>query len=482
MAVNGQQGPKVYMELTNPVHGGKGWELGTVLWSPARDSSNKDMWRILKQLQPGDIIFHSVKHAGKTHALTGISRVKAAYKEVDEEPPAPGRWSGYGHYLRVPLEAYNPLVTPILLSSFLSEYRDALIELGPQKTFYTNGAKGVVQKYVAEVPRAVYGKLLEWMEARGTIGEEVRKLVKPAQQERFTAFSWQVIDRNTAVKKSDKSVFTYKGTGIPQQIVPFFGIESLALGERKDTILLFEGRQFNAHFIKDTVGVGRVRLFWENSLALYLENARLLLQEEYPAMVFRRTGEASFNLSLQRSGQFMPAEVGEKPLAVVPLRPKNRASARKNGQRAYVGEKKIDYVAKAKRDKDLGLMGEERILTYEREKLRKCGRSDLALKVEHVAKEKGDGEGYDILSFDAEGRQLFIEVKTTGGSCQDQFFMSANELEFAKKHPENYYVYRLYNLTSAPKLTIYSVAELLKLKPIATQYFMRAVPDGEGEQ
>ena len=116
-------------------------------------------------------------------------------------------------------------------------------------------------------------------------------------------------------------------------------------------------------------------------------------------------------------------------------------------------------------------------MAYERERLRKYGRSDLALKVEHIAKEKGDGEGYDILSFDTEGRQLFIEVKTTGGSCQDQFFISANELEFAKKHPENYYVYRLYHLMDAPKLAIYSVADLLKLKPIVTQYFMRAVPD-----
>ena len=75
-----------------------------------------------------------------------------------------------------------------------------------------------------------------------------------------------------------------------------------------------------------------------------------------------------------------------------------------------------------------------------------------------------------------------IEVKTTGGSCQDQFFISANELEFAKKHPENYYVYRLYHLMDAPKLAIYSVAELLKLKPIVTQYFMRAVPDEEGQE
>lgn len=482
MAVNGQQAPKVYMELTNPVHGGEGWELGTVLWSPAKDSLNKDMWRILKQLQPGDIVLHSVKHTGKTHALTGVSKVKEAYREVDEEPPIPGRWAGYHHYLRVPLEAYSPLVTPILLSAFLSEHQDELVELGSQKTFYTAGAKGIVQKYVAEVPRGVYSKLLEWMEASGTIGEGVRELVKPAQQGRVTAFSWQVIDRDTAVKKTDKSVFEYNQTGVPKKVTPYLGVEALTGGEKKSVYLTFEGQQFIAHFSKDRRKSGSVQLIWGSQLAFYLKNARRLLQEEYPDMVFRRTGEGSFALSLQRSGQAMPAEEAEKPLTVVPLRPKNRAGARRNGQRTGTSGKKIDYVAKAKRDKDLGLIGEERILAYERERLRKYGRSDLALKVEHIAKEKGDGEGYDILSFDTEGRQLFIEVKTTGGSCQDQFFISANELEFAKKHPENYYVYRLYHLMDAPKLAIYSVADLLKLKPIVTQYFMRAVPDEEGQE
>ena len=28
----------VYIELSNPIHGGEGWELGEVLWSPVASS------------------------------------------------------------------------------------------------------------------------------------------------------------------------------------------------------------------------------------------------------------------------------------------------------------------------------------------------------------------------------------------------------------------------------------------------------------
>lgn len=35
-----------YIELTNPIHGGEGWDLGEVLWSPAKDASGKDTWKI----------------------------------------------------------------------------------------------------------------------------------------------------------------------------------------------------------------------------------------------------------------------------------------------------------------------------------------------------------------------------------------------------------------------------------------------------
>ena len=61
-----------------------------------------------------------------------------------------------------------------------------------------------------------------------------------------------------------------------------------------------------------------------------------------------------------------------------------------------------------------------------------------------VSRDKGDGLGFDILSYDAEGNEMYIEVKTTLGTEDSSFFISANELEKSKLYAENYYLYRVY--------------------------------------
>jgi len=68
----------------------------------------------------------------------------------------------------------------------------------------------------------------------------------------------------------------------------------------------------------------------------------------------------------------------------------------------------------------------------------------LAKKVKHVAKEKGDGLGYDILSYDQNGKEIFIEVKTTKGNVNSTFYITRNELEKSKIEKDNYRVYRVY--------------------------------------
>ena len=52
----------------------------------------------------------------------------------------------------------------------------------------------------------------------------------------------------------------------------------------------------------------------------------------------------------------------------------------------------------------------EAALTYEAD-----SRDDLARKVIWVSEEEGDGAGYDIESFEPDGRPRLIEVKTTNG-------------------------------------------------------------------
>ena len=104
-----------------------------------------------------------------------------------------------------------------------------------------------------------------------------------------------------------------------------------------------------------------------------------------------------------------------------------------------------DYFNNHKKQKQLGSKGESFVMEYEKKYLIKNGRPDLANKVELVSKTKGDGLGYDVLSFDIEGKEKFIEVKTTRSSCKQEFFVTANELEFSKQNAKSYWLYRVYD-------------------------------------
>lgn len=57
--------------------------------------------------------------------------------------------------------------------------------------------------------------------------------------------------------------------------------------------------------------------------------------------------------------------------------------------------------------------GEELVADYERRWLRQHARPDLADGVRWTAREDGDGLGYDEMSCGLDGRERYIEVKTT---------------------------------------------------------------------
>ena len=103
-----------------------------------------------------------------------------------------------------------------------------------------------------------------------------------------------------------------------------------------------------------------------------------------------------------------------------------------------------DYLAREARNESLGLAGEEFVVLYERWRLIRCGKGGLADRIEHTAKARGDGAGYDILSFEEDGRERFIEVKTTAYAKGTPFFVSDNELSFANAHADDFRLYRLF--------------------------------------
>lgn len=114
--------------------------------------------------------------------------------------------------------------------------------------------------------------------------------------------------------------------------------------------------------------------------------------------------------------------------------------------------RKFDPASRDARNRVLGRAGEEKALSYEIDRLIGLDRMDLAKRVEWTADVHGDGAGYDIRSFDEDGRERFIEVKTTRGGPRTDFFLSRNERAFSEEEPERYRLYRLYDASAALKL------------------------------
>lgn len=113
---------------------------------------------------------------------------------------------------------------------------------------------------------------------------------------------------------------------------------------------------------------------------------------------------------------------------------------------------KRDYLEREAQNQSLGLAGEEFIVEFEHWRLITLGQQRLADKVDHVSKSKGDGLGYDVLSFDADGKERFIEVKTTTFGRDTPFFVSRGELALSNGAQNQFFLYRLFEFRKAPRL------------------------------
>lgn len=114
--------------------------------------------------------------------------------------------------------------------------------------------------------------------------------------------------------------------------------------------------------------------------------------------------------------------------------------------------RKFDPVERDFRNRQLGRAGEQFVVDVERQRLAAQDRSDLADKVRWVAMEDGDGAGFDILSFDHQGKERLIEVKTTNGAAQTPFYVTRNEMAVASERPEYWYLYRVHLFAQEPKI------------------------------
>jgi hypothetical protein len=129
---------------------------------------------------------------------------------------------------------------------------------------------------------------------------------------------------------------------------------------------------------------------------------------------------------------------------------------------------KVDHAALDAANRALGSQGEEFIVEYERFHLGKLGRPDLAAQVRRISETKGDGAGYDVLSFDELGTEKYIEVKTTTGSKETPFVVTMNEVAFSQEYASRYYLYRLFDFEQNRRLFILNgcLNDVCKLEPV----------------
>ena len=145
----------------------------------------------------------------------------------------------------------------------------------------------------------------------------------------------------------------------------------------------------------------------------------------------------------------------EDILAVLTAKPRLSVPAKTEGFSELKPNKirlTTNYLEREARNRSLGSAGEAFILNYERARLVHLGKEQLASRIEHTARVRGDYEGYDILSFEESGRERFIEVKTTKYGGETPFYVSRNEVAVSNRESAKYQVYRLFDFRQKPRL------------------------------
>lgn len=138
-------------------------------------------------------------------------------------------------------------------------------------------------------------------------------------------------------------------------------------------------------------------------------------------------------------------------LAVLTAKPTPQRDLRQVAESAPL-RLSTNYIEREAQNRSLGAAGELFTLNYERARLIQRGQERLAARIEHTSKVRGDHEGYDILSFDDNGAERLIEVKTTKYGADTPFFVTRNEVATSERRAPTYHVYRLFTFRESPRL------------------------------
>jgi len=158
---------------------------------------------------------------------------------------------------------------------------------------------------------------------------------------------------------------------------------------------------------------------------------------------------------LQEEGSYALPDVRQTEVELIDL-DSIKVKITKGKRKGKKVKRKPNYIAENIRNMKLGAQGEEIVLKLEKESLSRAGRKDLANKVKRISLED-DSAGYDIHSYFINGKNKFIDVKstTTGINRNAPFYLTQNEKEVMEYVKGRYFLYRVFSAnTKTPKLLV----------------------------
>ncbi|KYG65581.1 hypothetical protein AZI86_00430 [Bdellovibrio bacteriovorus] len=159
--------------------------VGKALWSPQLSKDGRDIYSVMREVQPGDIVFHLTNN----EAVTGISQVANVVDDTFEGIEGT-EWQGEEAY-RIPLKGFERLKPPISRGLILSKRFESILRmlLDKHKNLFFNKNLSLNQgAYLTEAPRELVNILNTlYQESTGSVLTPIPGGVKPneiAPQER----------------------------------------------------------------------------------------------------------------------------------------------------------------------------------------------------------------------------------------------------------------------------------------------------------
>lgn len=177
------------------------------------------------------------------------------------------------------------------------------------------------------------------------------------------------------------------------------------------------------------------RLVWKFPLRVINEIKEETHDEKFDNLIFEII-ELDNNLEIEENTCDLVFKEG--PLNIRKYRKTGNKISRKN---------KPDYIAEAIIKNKQGIQNEKVIYEAEIKRLMAEEAKEQVKLMEEFFKNKKENEGYDILTFELDENnqyiEKYIEVKSTKGSESTPIDITAEEIEFARKHIDNYLLYRI---------------------------------------